>query len=200
MIDQSRLIEGMIVHVRGRKLWPSRMIRYMLNIARRRELKHGTTKLPDCWGNHDAILIRMCGSHAWYVGDAQPPFAKLTPLSDYEKWIGAGEIDVLWMWPKGAAKEDGQRAALHWIIHINGRPYDYAAYPRLILKCLCGDWIKRASGLTWAFFCTESVRESWLKATHLDPWAGNQTPTPYTTEKRVEDGHIDDWTALVNHI
>jgi len=169
----------------------------MLNIRRRREKRKGVTGLTECWGNHDALLIRWRGQ--WWVGDAEPPVANMRSIQEYETDIAAGKIEVRWLWPNGAEKADGERAALYWVDQIKNRPYDYMAYFRLIAKCIFGDWIKRAAGWKWAFFCTEGVRESWMKSTHLDPWTGNQTPTPYTTEKRVESGQIEDWTALVDH-
>jgi len=194
IIDRRRLLEGMAIHVRGKKLWPSRSIRFMLDIRRRRELRKGKTELTAAWGNHDGEIIYIC--KRWYVGDSQPPVARLTLLDDYERDIASGKIEAKFLWPAGADKEDGRKAAKYWTHNILNRPYDYMAYPRIILKCLFGDWIKRAAGWTWAFFCTESCRECWLKGAGKDPWR-NETPTPFTTEKRVESGELEDWTGLV---
>jgi len=189
MIDQSRLIEGMDVHFRGTSFFPSKSIRYMLNIKRRRELRRGITNLPDCWGNHDAPLIRWNGE--WCVGDAQPGGAVLTPLDVCERDMVAGKCDMRFYWPAGKSRTDGIRSTNWWMANVKDRPYDYMAYPRIIFKCLFGDISDRAAGMEISFYCTEGWNMSWGNI--LD----NRNATPYTVEKREESGVLENWTAMV---
>ena len=202
-IVPERLMQGMILSVKGTKFFPSRMIQWMLDIQRRRDNRRGVSDLPKADRNHDAIVIYRKypfwqGSvqmhPGWYVGDAEPPKAVLTPIEDYNADISKGKIDVRVGWPKDAEKEEGEKAAQRWVDMIHNTRYDFKAYPRMILKCLFGDWIKKAAGALWAWFCTESVRGAWRP--WRDPW-GKNTPTPFTTQKRFESGDIEDVTEQV---
>jgi len=169
---------GIIVHVRGRSVFPSRAIRRLLGIPLRRK------GLPPCWGNHDAlgVLFRdgSCG-----IGDMEPWRGKVNTLESYRKGMIDGKWEVRLFEVIGATQAQERRAAHWWTEQVVGRFYDFAAYPRLIGKCLLGDIFPRAAGWTWANWCTESVADAWRCGACCDWTGGNRNPTPLTVEKRA---------------
>ena len=145
--------------------------------------------------NHDAILIK--GHNQWYVGDAQPWRARLTPLEQYERDVNSGYLYNLRIFEaKGATHDQEEDAAAWWLENINGAWYDFMAYPRLILKVIFGDYWQWAAGWEWARWCTEGVSESYLKGAKFDVYH-KTNPTPLTTVKRAISG---DLTDITNHV
>lgn len=164
-------------------------------------LSTGIQRAVGSWGNHDALLCRWQGH--WYVGDATHPQARLTPLADYARDVATGRIELRVYRPYDTGPEAGAAAAAWWMRTINRTWYDWAAYPRLLLKSLLGDLLPWPAGWEWAWYCTESCRMAWIEATKsealpagFDYWR-KENPTPRTTEKRAEDGMLVDVTALV---
>lgn len=145
--------------------------------------------LKICWSTHDAGVIIM-PSGKIYIGDSQPLFAKMTPIEVYDEKVASGKWQVKFLLPKGYTPEKGVRASEYWVRHINGSLYDFAAFPRLGLKCLFGDIWKKAAGWEWAKWCTEGWAISWLKGGELNPWR-KSNPTPLTTQKREEEGEFE---------
>ena len=174
MIDASMLRNGMILHARTRGCF-GRMIRRVLR----------------SWGNHDALLWQDTAG-VWWVLDSEPPVARLTPLSE---WLTSKGAELRFYWPHGASISDGNIAAKWWLAHVRNSRYDYWAFPRLLWRAAFGPWWKRAAGKDWAWYCTEGVRGGWAFAGY-DPW-GADNPTPGTSEKRVREGAIEDWTGEV---
>lgn len=83
----------------------------------------------------------------------------------------------------------GMLAAYWWLQNVNGKPYDFGAYPRLFTKAILGDICQRAAGWEWAWYCTESCRDAWRNGAGIDPYTKNN-PTPRTTEKRILSGAL----------
>lgn len=183
---REKLLPGMIIRRRGTAAFSRLIIRTL-----------------GSWASHDAIAIYING--VWYVGDAESPFAHLTPLEVYEQeLLERNNVQVAWVCD--ATPQQGVAAANYWLQHVQGSPYDWFAFPRLLLKEKLLDfseskvkWIKwlgdRYCGFTWAHWCTEGVAEAWKKGAGIDAWH-NPNPTPYTTQKRI--GHtLEDVTAQV---
>ena len=175
-IDQRMLRNGLILHARTKGFWG-----------------WAIRKCTGAWGNHDALLWHKAG--AWWVMDAEPPVAKLTPFDTWEARRMAGKAELRFYFPLGAMSMDGRVACKWWLQHVRNSPYDYNAFPRLLLKAMFGDWWRKPAGKEWKFFCTESVRDAW-KFGGFDPWQKN-SPTPRTTEKRAEAGLLDDYTNVL---
>jgi len=173
IIDQRLLRNGLILHARTKGFW-GWIIRKTLG----------------SWGNHDALIYHDSGR--WWVLDAEPPVAHLTPFDVWEARYRKGKAQLRFYWPSSALSLDGSKACKWWLAHVRNSPYDYDAFPRLLFKAIFGDWWKKAAGKEWKFFCTESVRDSWMFA-GFDPWKKN-SPTPRTTEKRADDKKFADYT------
>lgn len=164
------LLPGDILHVRGNSLFPSKAIRHMLG----------------SWGNHDAIVVSFNGRLR--IGETAPPWSRLLELDDYNRDIESGKIQVRVYRVPSATDVDRFRAGEWWIDHVQGRFYDFMAYPRLIAKCLIGDLWKKAAGWKWANWCTEGVFLAWA-CRGVTIWPTNN-PTPLHTEKAAEAGRI----------
>jgi hypothetical protein len=93
----------------------------------------------------------------------------------------------------GANKEDHAKAAAWWMAHVQNSPYDWMAFPRLLLKAIFGDWFPKAAGKEWANWCTEGWANAWKHGAGIDVW-GKTNPTPGTTDKRLEAGRFEDVT------
>ena len=177
-IDRTRLRNGMILHARTRTTF-GWLIRRVLK----------------SWGSHDALLWHG-PSGGWWVCDAMPPVARLTPLHEWEQRVLDGQAELRFYWPAGAKAMDGGVAAKWWVQRVTNSPYDRCAFPRLLLKALFMDVWERQAGKEWSWYCTEGVRGAWQYA-GFDVW-GKNNPTPGTTEKRVESGALEDWTGQVS--
>ena len=144
------------------------------------------------WGNHDGIVIyRRSG---WYIGEALAGGSVFTRLEKYEKDIAAGKCKVAFYYPKNAGINEGLSASAYWMLHVFGTPYDYFAYPRLMVKAFLFDWEhssiplfqwigNKSAGWEWANWCTEGWSRAWLGC-GLDPLQTNN-PTPLTVEHRL---------------
>lgn len=163
--DQTQLEEGMILHARTYGVL-GKLIR----------------KLLKSWGNHDGLFVFR--HNRWWVGDAAPMVARLTPIEIYESGVDAGEYEIEIYDVVNARPADRKKAGDYWTSHVLGTFYDFLAYPRLFLKILFGDRFKRAAGWEWAHWCTEGVANSWDVGAGCLVWQ-KSNPTPLTTEKRV---------------
>lgn len=185
-IDYSKLRAGDIIHTRDQTF-----------LGRRIQRALGS------WGNHDALVVWDHDRLA--IGESVPPRAKITPLSEFERRLNTGRYALTFFRPVNATDDMGARAAIWWIHNIYRKPYDWGAYPRLLIKSLVGDWIKSAAGWEWAWYCTEGVAAAWLFGAGVDVFR-KKNPTPKTTEKRMGDtlGEVadvvrDDPDRSVNH-
>ena len=173
---------GAIVNVRG--------------ISRRGRMIR--TALGGSWSNHDALLIPYRGR--WWIGDAEPPAARLTPIEEYAAaWERGLRFRILW--PEGATEEQGHAAADWWIANVRNAVYDYWGAAaglntvRIALKALTVlTGIPWPEQWHWAWYCTESVAGAWQHGAGLDLWR-KRNPTPRTTEKRLAAGILRDITA-----
>lgn len=167
---------GLVLNMSSRS-WYGRLIRLVLarSWAER-------AKCP----NHDALVVEWEGK--LWVGDTQPPVARLTSLESYERDLASGKIYRLRVLAVAGACQAEERAASRWWLdNARNRPYDYMAFPRLLWKALVGDWWKRAAGWEWAHWCTEGVADAWRKGAKRDPWM-KLNPTPLTTWTRWQEG------------
>jgi hypothetical protein len=136
--------------------------------------------------NHDAIVVAFKGQ--LWIGESQPPVARLTSIEDYIRDMERGFISRLRvLYPTGASAADGIMAAQWWQDNIRNSPYDYWAFPRLIWKALVADWWPKQAGKEWANWCTEGVANAWRIGAGIDPWK-KTNPTPLTTLRRAESG------------
>lgn len=175
-IDQRLLRVGLILHARTKGFWGTAI-----------------RKVQGAWGNHDALLWHEAG--AWWVLDAEPPVARLTPFNEWEARMRAGKAQIRFYWPYGARSMDGREAAKWWLRHVNNSPYDRWAFPRLLWRSLIGPWWKSQAGRDEAWWCTESVRAAWRSAA-FDPW-GENNATPALTEEAARAGRLDDYTPVI---
>lgn len=169
---------GLILNMSTRS-WYGWLIRHVL--------AHDWDHPSEC-PNHDAIVVEHAG-HLW-IGESQPPVARLTPITQYEKEIKSGFIYRLRVLEVvGATTNQERLAAQWWLENVRNSPYDYMAYPRLIFKALFGNWIDSAAGWEWARWCTEGVADAWKCGTEFDPW-NKLNPTPLTTWARWQQGKL----------
>lgn len=171
--------------------------------ARPGDILHVRTKSPlgwairraiGSWGCHDAIIVPPYYELA--AGDATIPKAVCTPLAHYWQRILRGKCKAVLLRPADIAPDQGRQAAQWWLQNVQGKPYDIAAYPRLLAKAIVGDLCPWPAGWEWAWYCTESCRDAYLHACGLDLW-GKNNPTPRTTEKRYAEGKfIIVWSTL----
>ena len=186
-IDRTALRNGLILHARTGGFF-GRAIRWAESIDAKRE---GYPDLP--FGNHDAPLYMIDGR--WWVLDAEPPEAKLTPLYQWERRMAAGKCELRFYWPAGAMSMDGRVACKWWLSHVRGRRYDKAAFPRLLWRAVLGPRWESQAGNPHEWWCTEGTRGGWRFA-GFDPWGGNNS-TPLDSEIAVMDGRMEDWTGQV---
>jgi hypothetical protein len=138
------------------------------------------------WGNHDALVVEVDGRLC--IGDAQPPRASCTPLATYARRMALQpwnplRYQVRILRPIDFTPERGRLASEAWLRDVNGRPYDYWHFPRLLLRCIFGEHFNWAINLR-SKFCTQGVAQAWQSA-GVDLYQGNVLPTPLTTEKRL---------------
>jgi hypothetical protein len=183
----------------------------ILHVRNRSSVGRAIRRAVGSWGNHDALIVRDCPTllasqlvsecpalaSQLAAGDASWPRARITPLAEYDRRIASGKTQVIVLRPVGATAIQGSLAAAWWISNVNGKPYDIAAFPRLILKSIVGDRCQWPAGWEWAWYCTESCRDAWRNGAACDPWAKNN-PTPRTTEKRAAAGSLSAvWSSVV---
>lgn len=191
VFNRQALKPGYILHARGTSRF-SRLIVAALSIR-------GNT----CWGSHDALVCRVHSEEfagidpGTYIGDAMPVRARLSTLDHWEAAIAAGTARVRIYRPRCYAQTLGQAASDNWILHVRGRLYDFAAFPRLLIKAWLGDRLNSAAGWCWANWCTEGVAEAWRSA-GLDLYHGRNNPTPLSSEHEVDDiaGSLRDVTPF----
>jgi len=171
-----KLQVGQWVHVRHHTGFIWSVIRYVLG---------------RCWGDHDAPILEENGELV--IGDARPGGAVTTSIAEYQRRIDAGEISVRVYDIPFVSFSERHWASGWWLENIKGSGYDYMAYPRLFLKAIFGNWFKRAAGWEWAWYCTESCRDMYIKPPQItrviDPLGGNN-PTPRTVENRAASGDL----------
>ena len=171
---------GDIVHVRSASR-TGHFIRHTLNLW----LPKDTV-----WGNHDGLVVEYPkDSGQLWVGDEEPPRAHLTTLAEYKQGVIDGKWQVRVFRPRLWTPEKGKAASVWWCQNVLGRPYNYIAYPRLILRCVFGELLnipQLFDKILKIHFCTDSVSDSYLYGAFLDVYL-NVLPTPYTTEKRATD-------------
>jgi hypothetical protein len=177
VFDRTKIKAGMVVHIRSYG-WFGKTIRKVLSCR---------GKYP-VWGNHDAIFVQEDG--VWWIGESEPPCAKLTPLKEYESLAEAGEIEVKVYDIKGATETQRQNAVQYWLSRVHGTLYDFLAFPRLFLKAWFIDVFQTDVGWEWAHWCTEGVAYAWDRGAKKPVWKKNN-PTPWTTEKKVGDTLVD---------
>ena len=158
-----------------------------------------------CEWSHDSIFIRS-PTDMLVIGDSVHPRSRLSTLECYEKGMNEYGWKVRVMEPVGFTECDGLWASHWWRLYVLGKPYDWMAYPRLLWKALMvrvgrewaaeygwgcfQHWAQRQAGLEWAWYCSEGCRDAWHKGDTLQPWGEKMNPTPYTTQKRTEQGHF----------
>lgn len=171
-----KLRPGMVLNMSTNSLF-GRLIRFVLarDWKDRRECP-----------NHDAIVVEEDGK--LWIGESQPPVARLTPLEQYEKEIRSGFIYRLRVLEVAGATEAQERAAAHWWLdNVRNSPYDYRGIVRLLIKAIFGNWINAAVGWEWSRWCTEGVADAWKHGAKFDPWK-KINPTPLTTWTRFKQG------------
>jgi len=143
-------------------------------------------------GNHDGTLVYE-PSRGWGVAEAlvQPGYV-VTEWEHYWKEIAAGRVSVVFCRPVNMPTEVGLD-----IVHA---AYELEAlqpkYDRLAIVSIAANIAFKKTisrHREWQWYCTEAVRDLHLKATRdgeFDAW-GPGFPTPYTTEKRIEQGRLE---------
>ncbi|MEM4360345.1 MAG: hypothetical protein QXT45_07440 [Candidatus Bilamarchaeaceae archaeon] len=184
-LNPNKLLPGDIIHVRGNALFPSRAIRFCLN--------------NNVWGNHDALVIAYNGH--LFVGETQPPWSRIVDLDDYNRDIEQGRIEVRVLRVPHATETQRLYASYWWVNNVQGRLYDFAAYPRLIGKCIANGFlnlfrpnrwrelINTEAGWKWASFCSEGVADAWAAAGY-DICPGVANPTPLHIEIAERAGRL----------
>lgn len=139
--------------------------------------------------SHDAILIAHNGH--WYVGDSEPPQARLTPLEEWERQMREDGCRVIVLRPVGATPEQMECAAWSWQTAILGTDYDSLAIAGLAWRWLA-ERFGHKLGREDDFYCTEGCQAVYRIAMgHTsEPWAGKKNPTPGTTRKRTIQGRF----------
>jgi hypothetical protein len=160
--------------------------------------------LGRAYRNITGLPWSMCPTHTfmiverddqYWIADVVSPRSKLTALANYEDDIAAGRRWNLQLFqPARCARHQQERAAAWWVANRLGLPYDWPAYPRLILKALVGDILPCAAGLEWADWCTESIMRAYRDGTNFDV-LGNSNPTPLTVVKRWRERSLTEVLA-----
>jgi len=158
-----------------------------------------------CEYSHDAIIVRT--PEGDWIGDAVSPRCKLSTFEEWERGINEQGWKVRALWPTGASNVDGLWASHWWRTYVLGKPYDWFAFPRLLLRCALlrvneraalyladtpiARWLERSIGAEWAWFCTEGCRDAWHEGDTAKPWGEKTHPTPMTTQKRHASGALE---------
>lgn len=185
--DSSKLRPGLIFHGRGQTMYAK---------AIREVLGRGLPPGQECWGNHDGIFVHDPIARTIAVAECVPMKAKITPLAKHEHKINAGEYDVRVYEVVGASRSDEIAASVWFKSNVVGTWYDFWGIACLGWQYALGKVGRRRVGWEWGNWCTEGVAKAYREATALDPWK-KANPTPYTTEKRVQQGVLRDITEDV---
>lgn len=182
------------------------------NIIRPGDILHVRTHTPlswairrsvHSWGCHDALVVFK--DNRLQIGDASPMKCHCTPLETWQARFDKKACEFFVCRPVSAGGRvpplddlQGHMAAQWWLANVQGKPYDFGAYPRLFAKAILGDLCQRAAGWKWAWYCTESCRDAWLAGAGVDIY-GKTNPTPRTTEKRILSGTMEIvWNPMPN--
>jgi len=175
---------GLIVAVRS-YTFIGRTIRWGLRKWSERLHKKYWSDRPrtDPWANHTGIIVRSPSELV--VGEALAQGSVMTPLESYiqeheKKGTECRVYEVL-----DADRKDEAAAAQNWFMEIEGTSYDFACYPRLLIKSLFFDIWSKAAGWEWSNWCTEGVAKSWddFHPPHIDRVFPTKNPTPLTVEQ-----------------
>lgn len=162
------------------------LIRFVFRHAYRK--LSGLSDYSEC-PNHDALVVRY--DNRLWAGDCTiGRYCRLTSLYDYQQALDRGDVYALRVLRvPGLADWQASKASDYWMTHVFGTPYDRWALPHLFAKATFGHWLPKACGREWAHWCTESVRDS-LLAADSNPYEDKDDPTPFTTFKRMCEGHF----------
>jgi len=180
IIDAAKLRPGLIMQARVNS-WFGRTTVKCLTRWIRREIGD---RAPEAWGSHTALTVDICGDI--YIGDSAPPFARATTIKDWNHKILLGNAEVRFFEVIGATPEQERAASAWWLLNVQGKVYDYMAFPRLWIKSMVKSFWPKAFGWEWAWFCSEGVGRAWAAATEsaIGPF-GKAQATPLTVEKRA---------------
>lgn len=178
--------DGDILHVRSNSAL-GKMIRWALNKWLKRLCQQQMHPVPKCgvWGNHDGLIVRNPDTGMLMVCESMPGGTQLTELSDYVLDVQAGKchVRILRPLPEVATAEECSQAAQNCLTNELGKPYDYAAYPRLLFKAVVGDWVQTVAGWKWADWCTQEVQQSYMAVPPEVDLFQTLNPTPMTVEQ-----------------
>ena len=188
LIDKSKLKPGLIMSVRSYGMF-GRGIRYAEGKWQRRISKFKLIPYKAPWGSHNALVLAND-----VVGEALIKEGNIVTLVDnYNKMIKDGKVEVRFYEVINVITEQENQATNIWIKKVQGKKYDYQAFPRLILKSLVYNWqdshnrILRYIGSVGAgskhrFWCTQAVEIAYK---HMDIFCGDKNPTPMHVEIRA---------------
>lgn len=200
---RNNLRPGLWLHRRSYG-FAGRGIRNCLDVlANRISRLYGDGGPVEVFGNHDALVVpvEQCDLGDWdqlAIGEQKTLGAGLSTLDSWEKDMTAGTCEVRVYEVIGATARQEQKAANWWHEAIRGRPYDYMAYPRLIIKTRIGNLEnikatdcltrklknlgRKAAGWEWAGWCTEDCQDCYKNGAGIDVLQTNN-PTPLTVEQ-----------------
>jgi len=140
--------------------------------------------------SHNFIIVEH-GKKLW-VGESVHPKARLVSFAEYEAKLADGKVRNVQLFEvHDVSKLRQGMAAAWWVGNVLGKKYDWLAFPRLLLKAVFGDRIKRAAGSVWKWWCTEGIKDAFKKyeGAGYDVYH-NENPTPLTTIKRWQEGRL----------
>lgn len=151
------------------------------------------------WGNHDGLLAYIQAGDGypvddgWHVAESLGRGYVLTPWGEYVRAVYAGSNSIVLYRIAGVdvitANLIAQTAITEALRHLatGEHQYDRVAIYWKLIGAIVGKRIDRHRESDW--YCTESTRA--VCAVHgIDPWRKVQ-PTPYTTEKREQQGALE---------
>jgi hypothetical protein len=156
------------------------------------------------WGNHDGLLLSpdlLASLDAatklrlgidkvlpgdWAIAEALAQGSVATPMSQYEKDLASGhlEVRILEILPRFEGDDIYKvmrQAAWNWTQDVEGRGYDYLAYAGLILRTFL-DW-EVSTGSRTKFWCTEGGAKGYLINPPNYDLLQDTTPTPMHVEQ-----------------
>ena len=188
LINREALREGMII-CRRTNGWIGKAILMATGIRAHWWEKFIPSRVKG-W-THDAIIVRDPKAGRLKIGDAlMEAGCQLTEIKDWERGCREEGTQIIVLWPRDVAVEQGYLAARWWCDHVRGHDYDHVAIKRLLLKAVAGDWISGKIGLESDFYCTEGVKDSWANGGRCNPWWPKVNATPGTTARRYLEGRL----------
>lgn len=187
-IDTGDLVGGEILGVQSYG-WVGTRIRRAQTVWLRRICRNAGIPNPDQYHslfNHIGTLLRIIEGR-WYVGEALSRGNVMTPLAAYNKELARKKCKVWVMRPINASINMMGEAMANWYIYVKNAKYDYWAYPRLLWKCLVGDWWSKECGDPWKFICSEGPKEAYAPRNGDTPqvdFLQDDWPTPLHYEMR----------------